>query len=272
MITSHLFGGLGNQMFQYAFGYAVSKNLKTQLYYYFDPSIGSIKRNFELDIFKLSGKEVSNRLIFFLYKLAFPQLREQGFSYTNYSNAIKNNSTLSGYWQSEKYFIKHQKEIRSEFSFKNALVGKNKNITNRITNSNSVSVHIRRGDYVENKKTNAHHGVCSKGYYQKAMSVVETNIKNPSYFFFSDDPEWARNNLSSKFESTYIDWNTGNQSYIDMQLMSLCKHNIIANSSFSWWGAWLNNNPKKKVITPKKWFANKSINTSDLIPPKWLKI
>lgn len=286
MIFSQLTGGLGNQMFQYAFGLSVSKKLKVSHKVHFVYYEGDTPREFELEVFNISAKKVSKKevevfqknlqwyqkLLNLGSKPSYSVVRENGLSYQGNSLKVKDNSILIGYWQSEKYFNEFHKDIIREFTFKNKLLGKNKSISKVISQPNSVSVHVRRGDYINDKKTNAFHGTCSPEYYQNAMEKIEGKIKKPVYFFFSDDPGWVKKHLASKYENHYIDWNKGRDSNVDMQLMSLCRHNIIANSSFSWWGAWLNQNNDKIVISPKKWLRGTEHNIEDLIPSEWLKL
>lgn len=124
-----------------------------------------------------------------------------------------------------------------------------------MTRGNSVSLHVRRGDYVRNSRTNATHGVCSIEYYQSAIEYILERVKHPILYVFSDDIEWVKQNLRTHLPTEYIDHNQGAASHFDMRLMSLCRHHVIANSSFSWWGAWLNPDPNKIVIAPRKWFA-----------------
>jgi len=186
-------------------------------------------------------------------------------------NAPKN-SLFIGYWQTEKYFLPIQDTIRKDFTFKMPLEGLNKTLAESISSCNSVSMHIRRGDYVHNSETSKFHGVCSPEYYYEALEFIKKKSANIQLYIFSDDMEWVKVNMKFDVPVTYVGNNIDNQSYVDMQLMSLCKHNIIANSSFSWWGAWLNNNPEKIVIAPSKWFNDSSINATDIIPEGWQKI
>ena len=130
---------------------------------------------------------------------------------------------------------------------------------------------MRRGDYVSNKKTNSMHGVCSLDYYRNAIKTILKRVENPVFFVFSDDIAWVKNNLVIDAPNVFIDHNSCMESYNDMRLMSLCQHHIIANSSFSWWGAWLGTNSNKIVIAPKQWFAHTK-STDDLIPVAWLKL
>ena len=140
-----------------------------------------------------------------------------------------------------------------------------------IKSTNAVSIHFRRGDYVDQPETNKTHGTCTKEYYQKAVDLMASRIVNPHFFLFSDEPEWIKENFSTAIPSTHV---AGYPGFIDMYLMGLCRHNIIANSSFSWWGAWLNINPDKIVIAPTQWFAIDEINNKavDLVPSNWIRL
>ena len=185
---------------------------------------------------------------------------------------IGDDSYLCGYWQSEKYFFDVRDQIRKDLIFSQLIDDVNKEYEKQIASTNSISLHIRRGDYVANPASLAIHGVCSIDYYKLAIAHIEKNISSPIYFIFSDDMPWARSNFGFLNSAVFIDHNKNDKSYIDMQLMSYCKHHIIANSSFSWWGAWLNNNPGKIVISPKRWFADTSKLSQDLIPDSWIKL
>lgn len=179
---------------------------------------------------------------------------------------------IEWYFSTEKYFIDFEDEIRNGFKFNILPSKKNKEIMNIINSCNSISVHIRRWDYVDNKKIRNIYQVCNLDYYNKAINLIKSKVDNPIFFFFSNDIEWVKQNLKIDYESYYIDWNNADTNYEDMRLMSLCKHNIIPNSTFSWWWAWLNNNKEKIVIAPKKWFNNTSMNYTDIVPDKWIKI
>jgi hypothetical protein len=248
-------GGLGNQMFQYAYGRSWSIKNKKALKYYFIHNYGDANRCYELGIFNING--------------LFPELLRKVEIFLN----VKFFDVVSGYWQGEKFFINNKNTIRRDFQFIKLMDRKNINILEEINKVNSVSVHVRRGDYISDKKTNEFHGVCTLRYYNNAIKKIKQTIKSPKFFVFSDDSEWVKNNLKID-NATYVNWNNGDNSYKDMQLMSHCKHNIIANSSFSWWGAWLNTSPGKIVIAPKKWFINDEAQkkSKDLIPKEWIKI
>ena len=291
MIISNIIGGLGNQMFQYAAGRAGSLKLGVPLKLDTrDFSAYQLHQGFELNrVFNCNAEiaadiDLAKTLGWQKLKLAQRFLRRQQlkclrhksyvvephFNYWSGISQLKDNVYLDGYWQSEKYFIEFADKIRTEFTFKLPLSLKNKEISAHISQVNAVSLHVRRGDYVTNKK-NAYIGACSLDYYRAAIAKINSMVDKPIFYVFSDDFNWAKNNLILDSKSVFISHNTGKESYNDMRLMSLCKHHIIANSSFSWWGAWLNASPNKIVIAPKQWFANDN-NVSDLFPLDWIAI
>lgn len=292
MIVSNLIGGLGNQMFQFAAGFAASKRLSD----YLKLDVSSydsykLHQGFELyrvfnckadiatnsDINEILGYQslpiirtvVESRKFNLLRKKNF--IIEPSFNYWNNFVYLHKNSYLVGYWQSERYFKCYEDLIRNEFSFKLPFSKLNAELSEQISMVNSVALHVRRGDYASNPKTAAMHGLCSVDYYNMAIQYIANQVDKPYFYIFSDDVGWATDNIKLNYPSQYVQHNTGSESYNDMRLMSLCKHNIIANSSFSWWSAWLNVNPTKIVIAPNKWFA-KDVNTTDLIPSSWVKI
>jgi len=292
MIVSQILGGLGNQMFQYAVGRALSLERGQQLlldisgFHKYKLHQGfELQRVFYCTAEIASKTEKQNILgwrgVFGIKSiLSRPLMRpfrhnafvvEPHFHYWSGLNQVSLECYLVGYWQSEKYFHKHLETIRSDFVFKNPLKNKNLDFAQQINKSNAVSMHIRRGDYVRSRKTNASHGVCSLTYYDAAVQYISSIVKNPIFFIFSDDIDWARDNLKLNLPHHYVDHNKSVESYNDMHLMSLCKHHIIANSSFSWWGAWLNARSEKIVIVPRVWFQDGK-NTQDLIPHNWVQL
>ena len=289
MIVAQLFSGMGNQMFQYASARCLADLKNTGIKIDISSFENDKLRTFDLDCFDISASKISkNELkIFsknentFLNKLFFkfdnrkPYFKrrtyiEKAFEYDQNFFLANKNTILSGYWQSEKYFLQCRDLILKEFSFLRKLNDKYIEIQNIIQNSVSVSIHVRRGDYVQNPDTNKVHGLCDSAYYEKSIEYFEKLNKNTTFFVFSDEPEWCKENIKSSSDIVFV---SGGKNYEDLQLMSLCKNNIIANSSFSWWGAWLNTNPEKIVIAPKIWFADtkKNNQTNDLIPEKWLR-
>ncbi len=293
MIISNIIGGLGNQMFQYAAGRALALNRDQPLM--LDVSGFSnyklhqgfeLKNIFEIPAHTATLSEIASILGWRSFSgvkrfLSYPSMAslrgssfilEPHFNYwPDFEKIVINEVYISGYWQSEKYFKEYELIIKRDFCFKKFSLELNIDLAKKITQLNSISLHVRRGDYVSHKKTSDTHGVCSIDYYKKAVSLIGSKVQNPYFFIFSDDISWVKKNLNINFPCEFINHNRGDQSFNDMHLMSLCRNNIIANSSFSWWGAWLNNNLNKIVIAPKKWFANDAIIV-DLIPDEWVTI
>ncbi|MGZ8983217.1 MAG: alpha-1,2-fucosyltransferase [Methylotenera sp.] len=292
MIISNLIGGLGNQMFQYAAGRSISLKLGTTLRLDISGfSNYGLHQGFELQRIFNCKAEIANEIDVrrILGLQFFPIIRriflrpsmtvfrgkknvvEPHFHYWPGINYISDDCFLSGYWQSEKYFSDVATQIRNDFIFKLPMASENAELAKQINQVNAVSLHVRRGDYVNNPKNIAMYGLCSLEYYQAAIRHIAEQVERPHFFVFSDDIDWVQKNLKIDFPHQCVNHNHGAESYNDMRLMSLCKHHIIANSSFSWWGAWLNPSADKIVVTPKRWFANET-NTQDLIPLSWVKL
>jgi hypothetical protein len=290
MIIVRLMGGLGNQMFQYALGRCLSLKHKTTLrldlsFLLSRPENAEYTfRNYELqdfniiediatikDLKKFNDILLSKSLIGRIEQ-KFRKYRTIDEPYFHFSESIllsPKNTYLNGYWQSEKYFSCIENIIRNDFTLK-SIPGNNASILESMRQPNSISIHIRRGDYFSNPLINSFLGICSFQYYYDAVKLVAGKIKDPRFFIFSDDIEWAKQNIKLDFPVIYLDCD--NKPSYDLFLMSQCSNNIIANSSFSWWAAWLNNKPDKIVVAPRKWFADTSINISDRIPEEWIKI
>jgi len=290
MIISQLAGGLGNQMFQYALGRTLSVRLNTRLLLdisNFDEY--QLHNGFELsDIFNVDVEIANNkdldqvlgiqsRCRQFMKKpyLSFIRKKqlicEPHFHYWSEVNRLSGNCYLAGYWQSEKYFLDAEDQIRKEFTFTDPLNFRNKEVANKISQENSISLHVRRGDYVSSSLNSSIYESCSPDYYTRSINYLSERISAPTFYIFSDDLTWAKENLKIDFPHVYVDINYGKNSYTDMRLMSLCKHNIIANSSFSWWGAWLNSSKDKMVVAPQKWFKT-ALDARDLLPKNWIKL
>ncbi|RYX82273.1 alpha-1,2-fucosyltransferase, partial [bacterium] len=184
---------------------------------------------------------------------------------------VSSNIYLDGYWQHYKYFENISPQILKELVVKEAYSPSIKIISNSIINDvNSVSIHIRRGDYLTDKEAFQLMGLMPINYYKTAINYIKQKLTNPNFYIFSDDLDWVKSNLKIDAPTYYID---GGKDYIDLELMSKCKHNIIANSSFSWWAAFLNNNSAKIVIAPNQWVVPPEINKRiELIFPSWIKI
>lgn len=292
MIIVNLSGGLGNQMFQYAFGLGLADEFNREVKFsvdmfdmYKSHNGLELQRVFDLDIDVARPVDVS-KIIGWIR--SFPSVRRLlgklektwicGKSFIlepggDVYAGIREDCYLQGYWQSENFFPKDVQQVRDAFTFRSELAGKNKIIADAIANSkNSVSVHVRRGDYISNPKVTAVHGVCSESYYFSAMDMFEEKLGGVDFYLFSDDPDWVKKNIAPRYSGCVIvDHNHGLESYNDMRLMAMCKHNIIANSTFSWWSAWLNKNNEKVVVAPKVWFAGKSTSL-DILPNDWMRI
>jgi hypothetical protein len=293
MIIIQLQGGLGNQMFQYAFARLLAKNNNCTLKLdksLFDTSLNGVGftiRSFELGIFKNTYLQASTSEIkslkqsCFYYKilkiLGWYKSKiylETSLDYHPEAILMKPPMYIKGYFQSYKYFENHISFIEEIFAFPIAALDDiNKALYSKLQSENTISVHIRRGDYVSNKKTQQFHGNCSLEYYLNAIALLAAKFKVFTLVFFSDDTQWVKEQFQNlPYSKIFVDYNTNGNSWIDMLLMSSCCYNIIANSSFSWWAAYLNNNPDKIVIAPKKWYADSERNTNDLIPPQWIRL
>ena len=274
-------GGLGNQMFQYAFACKLRHLFPNERVYL---DISSFKRDglrrFELKhVFDLSipiasspqllkfampiptktrwGSILHGLSSFLFNSIIYIEKRSDFFSCAQEPLSIAKSCYYDGTWFNEGYFHDIASEIKDVFTFKRPLNAPGGRVKDEILNTNSVSIHVRRGDYL---LYDAYKGICSKEYYYRAIQFVKLHVDNPHFFIFSNDIPWCRENIDSMLEKcTFVENPDSENNYVDMQLMSLCKHNIIAHSSFSWWAAWLNNNPNKVVVAPDKWVNSKDI-------------
>ena len=201
-----------------------------------------------------------------------PIYREPHFHFDPSFASLKAPVHLMGYWQSPRYFGEIADVLRRDFTPLTPLDPANAAVAAQIDACDSVSLHVRRGDYVANPTTAKYHGICSIDYYQSAIALMRRKVASPHLFVFSDDPDWVRDNLAFDVPTTFVAANSADHGYRDMQLMTRCKHHILANSSFSWWGAWLNPSSDKIVIAPKNWFAAPGIDTRDLVPEAWIRL
>jgi hypothetical protein len=292
MIISHLIGGLGNQMFQYAMSRSLSLERDDSLYLDVQDFKGyALHNGYELNrVFNINTKlagslELKKALGWRAYssvrkKLYNPKLSkfrgrnffvDTQFSSWRQLNDVPNDCYLMGNWQTESYFENFQETIRADFSFRLPPAGLNAVLFDQISRVSAVSLHVRRGDYVTNPSSLAFHGLCSLNYYRRAINYISDRVDNPVFYIFSDDILWVRENLQLKHSCHYVESNEGMESYNDMRLMSQCQHHIIANSSFSWWGAWLNPKADKIVIAPRIWVVG-DFDTSDIVPDTWIQL
>ena len=285
-VISKLSGGIGNQMFQYAAARALALRLDAPLILDISWFSTHEERPFALDKFSISGEVYhtpfadSKLLAGPISKLATPLIKTHfgvpaykagQFNFDPYILQIKDGVYLKGYWQSEKYFQQAAEKIRFDFKCKHPLTSPRQETANHIDTKKAISVHVRRGDYITSAKNDPNH-TCSPEWYSVAMEKMALDLPEPVFFIFSDDPDWARKNLPSKWESHFVEPQNDRRDFEDMYLMSRCQRHIIANSSFSWWVAWLNASETKRVIAPTKWFADAQLDATDLIPESWHKI
>lgn len=266
MIITRLIGGIGNQMFEYAAGRAVAERTGQELKLDISAYKYDAKRQYSLSCFNT----IENFLDVKNYFRA-KQYNEQHFHFDPDLLKTSGNIYMNGYWQSEKYFKDIEDIIRKDFTFKEFVKPKNDSVKSEIQmhHNNSISIHVRRGDYVSNPQTNEYHGVLPIKYYEKAASIITDKIKDPYFFIFSDDINWCKSNFKLDYPTRFVE---GNRDWEDMQLMVYCKNHIIANSAFSWWGAWLSPFKEKIVISPKDWFAGADLDIKDLIPERWIRL
>ena len=279
MIISRLHGRLGNQMFQYAaarglaarLGVAVALDTRDAL----RRGEGVLTRVFDLPLAEpltLPPNRHDSPLAYALWRVMgrAPRFRrERGLGYNPAFADWDDDSYLHGYWQSEKYFAHAADDIRRDFSFPDFTNAQNAEMAARIGEGLAISLHVRRGDYL----TLSAHAVCDEAYYTRALDRLLQGVEGtPTVFVFSDDPDWAKANLPLPVEKVVVDFNGPETDFEDMRLMSLCRHNIIGNSSFSWWAAWLNANPDKRVAGPARWFGEPKMRNPDILPGDWLRI
>ena len=282
-------GGLGNQLFQYAAGRALSIQHNTELF--FDVSAlekcprGVTSRCFELSFFSHFGKNLSSRkYIYFSFLRYVPSFFnwvtglsiyvERGQKFNEIFSTLPDQSYLVGYWQSHHYFANISLQLMTELVPINGLSQKSTAIADQIDLNNSVALHVRRGDYVSLASAASFHGAMPVSYYMDAVARVRECVVEPMFFVFSDDQDWCRNNLELGNSAIFVDHNSGADSWQDLVLMGRCRHHVIANSSFSWWGAWLADQrwgaSQRVVIAPARWFSGQpEQNLSDRFPAHW---
>jgi len=300
MVTVFLRGGLGNQMFQYAAGLELAKKRNEDLFLdevFLDdrfPRKEFTYRVFDLDIFSIEPRltilsKISKKFpipgfwfvldFFFIYArrlLGMTYFLKEGDkrSPENFSFKDRGNVVMWGFWQSQKYFNDVENEVRAAFKCRNPLEGEAAVLGKQIAASSSVAIHVRRGDYLLAKYAKLYAGT-DLSYYDRAVEYILGKIESPYFFVFSDDIAWCKENLKlpARATVTYVDASSsGPKASYHLELMSLCRHNIIANSTFSWWGAWLNANPKKIVIAPKHWYVGNEAGSHEIIPEDWIKL
>lgn len=300
MVTVFLRGGLGNQMFQYAAGLALAKRNRTQLvldttylhdrfprrqFSYRTYDLGVFSFEPRLTLFSKISSEFSVPGFWLGLDLAFIKTRDMfgmcrivkekdEHTFDPAVLAVRGSVLLWGRWQSEKYFAGIADEVRAAFRFRNALSGDATRSAEEIARAGegSVSLHVRRGDYAAFKRVEQLHGKTDLGYYERAEAYLGARVRNPHFFIFSDDISWCRENLRLRFPATFVKQSAaGPHDVFHLELMSRCRHHVITNSTFSWWGAWLNADRRKLIVAPARWYADPAIK-SDIIPEGWIKL
>lgn len=284
-----ILGGLGNQMFQYALYLSLKEQFPHEQVKIDISCFKSYPLHNGFEINRVFAQNAPVASFKDILKVAYPYpnyrfwqvgkyilptrktmcVERKDFTFDATALIRQGNCYYDGYWQHEEYFCFVKETIWEAFSFPEMTDRRNTEIMQRLQTTNSVSLHIRRGDYINHP---FFRGICDLDYYKRAICYMEERVAPQLYCIFSNDIDWCENNLHellSGKEVIYVDWNNGMESYVDMQLMSLCQHNIIANSSFSWWGAWLNRNPRKIVVSPQKWM---NIKAESPIPKSWIKL
>jgi hypothetical protein len=284
VIVFHACGGLGNQMFQYAMARQVAidsdMELRVDLSWYARQRTGVTPRKFELLsygialaraplLFENLSVLLRHRRSQFLWPLLglrpVDEVRREVQSKLYFANG----AYLRGYWQDERYFHRIRSLLQAEFQPRPSLA--DADWLAEISSSESVCVHVRRGDYVSLPSAAKYHGCCSLDYYRRAMELVATKVRSPKFFVFSDDPVWAERNLPGSFGLRHVSTGLSRTATEELQLMLRCRHHIIANSSFSWWSAWLGETPDGVVVAPDPWFSGHG-DDSTPVPARWIKL
>ncbi|MBU2366796.1 MAG: alpha-1,2-fucosyltransferase [Alphaproteobacteria bacterium] len=288
-----IMGGLGNQMFQYSLGTYVAQVLGQQVVFNGDALAHYQDRPLALNLIGLEtawsdAAEVRTRLGPLLLPMWSRRLAASRYGrFIKHDRFITDEHGLTegvvarlqageglyfhGYWQSAKIVAAVTPVLWDRFSFP-AMTAKEAAWRARIDSTNAIAIHLRRGDYASNPKAARHHGVLSADYYRRAAELLANRVADPVFYIFSDDPAYARSQLADRLPGSTQVVETGSpHAWSDLDLMSHCQHNIIANSTYSWWSAWLNRNPDKLVVSPAPWFADQS-SSGDLIPPSWQQV
>jgi hypothetical protein len=286
MIVTRLLGGLGNQMFQYAVGRALALQRAADLYldcsWYEQSHPGSTPRRYELHhlqtVQRFAGRfvrwkfrQARQKRSLFLRQYAYVEQPSRSFD-ARLLELQKRHVYLDGYWQCEHYFSSVRSSLLRDFRLVSEATGQNAELLAEIAECNAVALHVRRGDYVQNEHTHNVHGTCSLEYYRDAVAYILARVARPRFFVFSDEPDWVRRNLQIEAEVRHISHNHPDLGHEDLRLMAHCKHFIIANSSFSWWGAWLSTHADKLVLAPRRWFADPGRDEGDIVPTSWIRV
>ncbi len=287
-VITRIEGGLGNQLFQYAAARSLADRLNCELALDLRGLVETGDRPFQLNLYRIRATiataldldglphwrstrstRIQSRLSqVFPDVISFPVFWPASFAFDVRFDEISRPAYLVGYWQTEKYFAWNRERILQDITLLAPLAASNATL-NLIQACNSVALHIRRGDYVTNTSAAEYHGLCDLAYYRSAIEQLKKNVADMQVFVFSDDLDWARDNLQLDVPTHFVSGNSADKGYLDLELISQCQHHIVANSSFSWWGAWRAQSPSQHVYAPKHWFRDGRTNTADVIPSQW---
>lgn len=286
-VIVRLEGGLGNQLFQYAAARSLALATGRDLLLDTSAYRADRLRSYQLDRFAIAARPLRRSDIPFfrlrrsrlgailprrcrmeIVREAFPA-RVPVWPEAPVEGA--GTPYLIGYWQSERYFAAIADTIRREVRVNAAPEGRNARVLDEIAAGDAVAIHVRRGDYVSNPAATAYHGLCGLEYYEAAIRRLAGSVPRPHCFVFSDDLDWVRTNLDTGHPTTFVGHNTDTP-WEDLRLMAACRHFIVANSSFSWWGAWLGEWPGKQVIAPARWFRADHGGEGEIVPAEWLRM
>jgi hypothetical protein len=288
MIIVRLKGGLGNQLFQYAAARALALQHGCTLMLdhsdFFVNEANKTPRRFALHDFHLGrgviGKRPQGRTTTKMTSLFCKALQRAGailfcepnLDFQPQLAGLRDNVIMDGYFQSHHYFCGIRNVLLQEFICKASLPDSNRRFLAAIESGNSVSLHVRRGDYVKNAATAGFHGVSPLEYYRRAVALLQQQHEHLNFFIFSDDLPWCRSEFSFLEQKEFVDCNSTETAHFDLFLMSRCRYHIIANSSFSWWGAWISDFRKGSVIYPQQWFLGEKVNIESRFPAEWVGV
>lgn len=290
-VIARIEGGLGNQLFQYAAARTLADRLKCGLLLDLRGIEENGDRPYQLDLYRVRAEIATEDVLAALpawrptrlrrlqQSLSFqfpkvfrsPVFWPRSFAYDSRIELLQCPVYMVGYWQSERYFASNRTCLLQDLVLQTAEAA-NVGWTQKITASKSVSLHVRRGDYVSNASSSQFHGTCDLAYYQKAVEVLMRKDSEIEVFVFSDEPQWAADNLRLPVPMHIVDANPPDSGHLDIELMRRCRHHVLANSSFSWWGAWLCESPGQMVFAPQHWFANADVNAIDVVPARWHRV
>jgi hypothetical protein len=288
MIVVRLCGGLGNQLFQYATGRRLAFVHGTELvldlgWYQHIPQTNT-PRGYELSCYTLEARPARGAERFWcalhqgriLRRMPLPRrwkhVRERSYDFDPAVLALPDDVYLDGYWQSPRYFADIAELLRTELQPREPMGRVDQAVFEQMLScADPVALHVRRGDYVSNPHAARFHGLCGLDYYSQAIAYLKQRLMRPHFYVFSDDMPWVRAHLDTGAPTTWVDHNAPQAAFQDLRLMAHCKHHIIANSSFSWWGAWLAAHDGQLVVAPRAWFADGRA-TPDLMPASWVRL